>query len=79
MAGILRIQTSFLLIRYTVLSLRCDDGMQNEELHVTQWCKDNNSCLFLVADHTDQSSAEIAVTAIVDKAMLYAKQKAKPV
>lgn len=50
--------------------------MQNKELHVTQWCKDNNSCLFLV---TDQSSAEIAVTAIVDKAMLYAEQKAKPV
>jgi len=51
---------------------------QEEELHVTKWVKDNGSCLFLVADQLDQPSAEMAVTAIVGKAMLYTQQKAKP-
>lgn len=60
------------------IGVRNTDTSQEGELHVTRWCKDNNSYLFLVADYTDQSSAEMAVTAIVDKAMLYAEQKAKP-
>lgn len=52
---------------------------QEEELHVTKWVKDNGSCLFLVAGQLDQPSAEMAVTAIVGKAMLYTQQKATPV
>lgn len=54
-------------------------NLEEEELHVTKWVKDNDSCLFLVADQSDQPSAEMAVTAIVGKAMLYNQQKAKPV
>jgi len=53
--------------------------LQQEELHVTQWCKENNSPFFHVADRSDQQSANMAVTALFDKAMLYMDQKAKPV
>ncbi|KAA6417230.1 MAG: malate dehydrogenase [Trebouxia sp. A1-2] len=52
--------------------------VDEEELHVTKWVKDNGSCLFLVADQFDQPSAEMAMTAIVGKAMLYTQQKAEP-
>ncbi|DBA85731.1 TPA: rab7b, member RAS oncoprotein [Trebouxia sp. C0004] len=54
-------------------------NFEEEELHVTKWVKDNDSCLFLVADQFDQPSAEMAMTAIVGKAMLYTQQKHKPV
>ncbi|DBB06866.1 hypothetical protein WJX82_002444 [Trebouxia sp. C0006] len=54
-------------------------NFEEEELHVTKWVKDNDSCLFLVADQLDQPSAEMAVTAIVAKAIMYTQQKAKPV
>ncbi|DBA88932.1 TPA: hypothetical protein ACH3X2_000164 [Trebouxia sp. C0005] len=54
-------------------------NFEEEELHVTKWVKDNGSCLFLVADQFDQPSAEMAMTAIVGKAMLYTQQKAEPV
>lgn len=51
--------------------------LQQEELHVVQWCKHNNSCLFLVVDQSDQQSAEAAITALVDMALQYQEQKSK--
>lgn len=50
---------------------------QQEQL-AAQWCRDNDSSLFMVDNPEDQLSAVKAFTAVINKALTYSQQKAKP-
>lgn len=46
---------------------------------VAQWCRDNESCLFIVNHSCAQASAAQAFAALIDKALVYSEHRAKPV
>ncbi|KAL3146535.1 hypothetical protein ABBQ32_000779 [Trebouxia sp. C0010 RCD-2024] len=50
---------------------------QQEQL-AAQWCRDNDSSLFMVNTPEDQPSAAKAFTYVISKALKYSQQKAKP-
>lgn len=51
---------------------------EQQEQQAAQWCRDNESNLFIISNPDDQPSAVKAFTALIDKALTYSQQKAKP-